>query len=587
MKRGIQFNLLIGFLSALTLGSISILLIVRGLSSTIVQLERITRNNAAIGQRAVEVRNDITAMSDNMRGYLLDTSDLQSKQKIRATRTRLVGHIKDIQSVSDGKLRNLSGQLLAAAEQKIAPLQDQIVSAAEGSRVQNAKRMYVAQYAPAQLEAEQLAAAISDIASRDVEAALQQAQAARTRANAAAWTLIGLGLFIGIGTSFVIARAMARPVIRMAESMTLIAKGELNDRVNYDARNDELGVLSRAINATYDYLTDMAGVAKGIAEGNLTVHVKPRSDADIFGNAFATMVQKLVEVMSEVRSGASALTAASTQISASAQSLSQGTSEQASSVEETTSSLQEISASITQNAENSHEMEQMAVKGSTDVAESSQAVQQSVEAMIKIAEKISIIEEIAYQTNLLALNAAIEAARAGEHGRGFAVVATEVRKLAERSQAAAKDIGGLASSSVQVAKRSGGLLSELVPTIRRTADLVREVAAASNEQSAGVSQINRAMGLVDQVTQRNASAAEELASTAEEMSAQAEALQRMIAFFHAAEVQPVEERHLAAAAQSHPFEPAQHTAPFRGTHALPLEAAKTATASPFPEYTHF
>ncbi|HKB80588.1 MAG TPA: methyl-accepting chemotaxis protein, partial [Thermoanaerobaculia bacterium] len=380
------------------------------------------------------------------------------------------------------------------------------------------------------------------------------------------------------------ARLMATPVVRMAQSMTMIARGELNDRVDYDGRHDELGILSRAINATYDYLNEMSGVAGRIAQGDLTVHVKPRSPADSFGNAFSVMVQKLVEVMSEVRSGAAALTGASAQISASAQSLSQGTSEQASSVEETTSSLQEMSASITQNAENSREMEQTAVKGTTDVAESAGVVQHSVDAMVKIAEKISIIEEIAYQTNLLALNAAIEAARAGEHGRGFAVVATEVRKLAERSQAAARDIGGLATSSVDVAQRSGHLLNELVPTIRRTADLVREVAAASNEQSVGVSQINRAMTQVDQVTQRNASAAEELASTAEEMSAQAEALQQTIAFFHATE----EQQQAAAAPVLRPFEPpvAAHV-PFRPTRGLPLEAARNVTASPFPDYTHF
>jgi methyl-accepting chemotaxis protein len=190
-----------------------------------------------------------------------------------------------------------------------------------------------------------------------------------------------------------------------------------------------------------------------------------------------------------------------------------------------------MSASISQNAENSRQTESMAKEGAKNAEESGKSVTETVEAMKAIAERISIIEEIAYQTNLLALNAAIEAARAGEHGKGFAVVATEVRKLAERAQKAAKEIGTLAGSSVKVAERSGNLIVELVPVIRKTADLVQEVAAASAEQSAGVSQVSKAMGTVDQVTQRNASAAEELSSTAEEMSSQAESLQQLMAFF--------------------------------------------------------
>jgi len=280
-------------------------------------------------------------------------------------------------------------------------------------------------------------------------------------------------------------------------------------------------------------LNNALQVADRIAEGDLTVHITTESE-DETGRLLAAMqrmVRKLAQVIGEVREGSEALASASAQVSSSSQSLAQGTSEQASSVEETTSSLEQMTASIGQNRDHSRQMEQMALQGARDAEEGGKAVKETVEAMGSIAQKISIIEEIAYQTNLLALNAAIEAARAGEHGKGFAVVATEVRKLAERSQTAAREISGLASGSVKVATRSGELLGELVPSIRKTAELVQEVVAASSEQASGVAQMNKAMLHVDQVTQRNASASEELASTAEEMSAQAEALNQLVSFF--------------------------------------------------------
>jgi methyl-accepting chemotaxis protein len=259
-----------------------------------------------------------------------------------------------------------------------------------------------------------------------------------------------------------------------------------------------------------------------------------RDEVGQMARHFHEFVQKLTQVIGEVQTGAAAISGAAGQVSSASETLSQGTTEQAASVEETTASLEQMSASVTQNAENSRATEQLAVKGAKDAEESGRTVKDTVVAMRNITEKVSIIEEIAYQTNLLALNAAIEAARAGEHGRGFAVVATEVRKLAERSQSAAKEISSLASTSVKVSERSGQQLDELVPSIRKTADLVHEVAAASAEQSSGVGQINNAMAQVDQVTQRNASAAEQLASTAEEMASQAEALQQLVAFFRVA-----------------------------------------------------
>jgi methyl-accepting chemotaxis protein len=289
--------------------------------------------------------------------------------------------------------------------------------------------------------------------------------------------------------------------------------------------------ITRPVKAMADHLGEMA---QGGGDLTRRIEIVSHDEVGQMANSFNSFVKRLEEIISEVRTSSDGVASAAAQVASSAASLSQGTSEQAASIEETTTSLEQMSASITQNAENSKQMEKMAVKGARDSEESGGAVRESVSAMKQIAEKVSIIEEIAYQTNLLALNAAIEAARAGEHGRGFAVVATEVRKLAERSQTAAQEIGGLAVNSVGVAERSGELLKELVPSIKKTAELVQEVSASSREQSTGVTQINKAMAAVDTVTQRNASSAEELSSTAEELAAQSEALQQLMAFFRVA-----------------------------------------------------
>jgi methyl-accepting chemotaxis protein len=328
-----------------------------------------------------------------------------------------------------------------------------------------------------------------------------------------------------------------------------------------------LGVAWATIRTITTPLALLVSAADRVANGDFRwTESKARGDeTGRLQMAMQRMADTLSTTIGQVRLSAHQLADAATQVSATAQSVSQGTSEQAASVEETTASLEQINASITQNAQNSKTTEDMASQSARDAEEGGRSAQETMTAMTTIADKISIIEDIAYQTNLLALNAAIEAARAGEHGKGFAVVATEVRKLAERSQTAANEISALAGKSVKVAERSGELLEELVPTINKTATLVQEVALASREQALGVAQINKAMAQVDSVTQQNASASEELASTAEELAAQAESLQQIVSVFQIANHENARTPELPMVASRHPVAGTRPSARYAAT----------------------
>jgi len=274
-------------------------------------------------------------------------------------------------------------------------------------------------------------------------------------------------------------------------------------------------------------------LAEQMARGNLTstIEVTGKDETGKLTAAMKNMQDKLKGVIAGIQESADTLSISSDEINATSLGMSQTANEQAANVEEISSSMEEIGALVTQNTSNTKETDTIAQNTSQNAEDGGKAVSETLDAMKQIADKISIIEDIAYQTNLLALNAAIEAARAGEHGKGFAVVASEVRKLAEKSQHAAQDISNLAGSSVSIAERAGGLLEEIVPNIQKTAGLIQEISNSSEEQDIGISQINSGMEQLNIVTQDNASSAEELASTSDLLKNHAANLTQLVLFF--------------------------------------------------------
>jgi methyl-accepting chemotaxis protein len=370
--------------------------------------------------------------------------------------------------------------------------------------------------------------------------------------------------------------AVITPLNFSAGYVERISKGD-NPPPITDTYQGDFNLIKNNLNTLIASMGEITAAADEIANGNLTVDLRERSPQDKLIQALIAMVGGLTKTVTDIRSIAGEVSAASQSISTASIQVSKGASSQAAAAEQASSSMEQMVSNIKQNADNAQQTDKIANKSAKDAQESGKSVLEAVSAMKEIASKISIIEEIARQTNLLALNAAIEAARAGEHGKGFAVVAAEVRKLAERSQKAAGEINQLSTNTLKVSEKSGEMLDKLVPDIQRTAELVQEITAASKEQDTGAEQINKALQQLEQVIQQNASASEEMASTTEELTGQSDQLVSALSFFHTAEEDDGRQRRPASGKPARQASPAPSKAAKpngHGVQAAPRPQAK-------------
>ncbi len=327
--------------------------------------------------------------------------------------------------------------------------------------------------------------------------------------------------------------------------------GQLSERINADQFDGFFKTLSTGVNQMLDAvvtpLNEAQQVLSGLAEGDLTHEMTGdyKGEFEKMKVSLNSAIENLTNTLSAVRDGSESVASSSSEISQGNEDLSQRTSQQASALEETSSAMEQMTSTVKQNADNAKQANQLGIaardiaeKGGKITAQAVTAMGEVNKSSKKIADIITVIDEIAFQTNLLALNAAVEAARAGEHGRGFAVVAAEVRNLAQRSATAAKEIKALINESVQkvtdgseLVNQSGKTLEEIVGSVKRVTDIIGEISAASQEQASGVDQVNKAIMQMDETTQQNAALVEEAASASQSMKTQAEELLRQVGMF--------------------------------------------------------